>query len=356
MKIFACSCANRLFFENTTCLRCKKTLGFDPESLQLLPLNNEKRGLWAPDQHTLFGDGRFRRCKNTLDYNVCNWLIPEYDQHSYCIACRMNEKIPSLTKAENHDLWASMEVSKHRLLYTLLSLGLPVIPKSDAPSKGLAFAFLEDKRTNQNVRHEHVLTGHTAGLITVNLNEADNAFREATRKEFGESYRTLLGHFRHESGHYYWDLLIKGTSIIEPFRELFGDERKDYQQALKQYHSNPVVMNEKRGYISNYAQVHPYEDWAETWAHYLHMVDTLETAASFGQIKFTEEKLGFDEMMALWVELSIMMNSLNRSMGFYDAYPFILTSKIKKKIYFVHQLLSHVPSTTLSSVNQGRLS
>jgi len=343
-----------LFFESTTCLRCKKTLGFDPESLQLLPLNSEKHGLWIPDQLTVFEEIQFRRCKNTLDYQVCNWLIPENNQHTYCIACRMNEKIPSLTKGENHDLWASMEVSKHRLLYTLLSLGLPVIPKSDDPKKGLAFAFLEDKRTNQDVKHEHVLTGHAAGLITVNLNEADNAFREATRKEFAESYRTLLGHFRHESGHYYWDILIKGSSNIEAFRALFGDERKNYKLALKHYHSNPVDMDENRAYISNYAQAHPFEDWAETWAHYLHMVDTLETAISFGLLEDNDEKMDFHQMMTEWVDLSIMMNSLNRSMGLYDAYPFILTDKVKEKIGFVHRILLHVPSTTQFWASQER--
>src|SRR6202011_5238904 len=37
-----------------------------------------------------------------------------------------------------------------------------------------------------------------------------------------------------------------------------------------------------RPHVTPYASAHPWEDFAETWAHYFHMVDTLETATAFG--------------------------------------------------------------------------
>lgn len=354
MKTFTCSCGNRLFFENTLCLNCQRTLGFDVRTRLLLAITPVGQNTWKPDQESVQTRRRFRRCKNTIDHKVCNWLIPYDETHTYCLACRMNEMIPSLTKKENHALWASMEISKHRLLYTLLGLGLPVLPKADDPDRGLSFAFLEDQRTNRDVGDEHVLTGHANGLITVNLIEADHVYREAMRMEFAEPYRTLLGHFRHESGHYYWDLLINNTAWQNPFRELFGDERASYGLALKKYHADPPESHSP-SFISRYAQSHPLEDWAETWAHYLHMIDTLETATTFGLFE-KEEKFGdFDQMMVAWIELSIIMNSLNRSMGLYDAYPFILTETIIAKIRFVHQLLSRAPWTTQSSAVLKRL-
>ncbi len=355
MRTFTCRCGNRIFFENSECLQCKRRLGFDADRLQLYALEKvtNHADLWSsvlPNGKTI----NFRLCKNTLDFQVCNWIIPQSSKHTYCLACRMNEMIPSLTKPENLGLWESMEISKNRLIYSLLKLGLPVTSKIESPKSGLAFSFLEDKRTNQAVAAQHVMTGHANGLITVNLNEADSAFREAQRLQLSESYRTLLGHFRHESGHYYWDRLIRDSDQLETFRDIFGDERQDYQQALADHYSHPP-MQETEDYISYYAQSHPHEDWAETWAHYLHMIDTLETASVFGLLGQHDTSSKFDQMISEWSELSIMMNSLNRSMGLYDAYPFVLTDVIRTKLQFVHDLMKPTPAPTRSEVTPGKL-
>lgn len=349
MKAFQCSCGSRLFFENSHCLQCGSLLGFDPGSQNLYPLIAGSEGNWFAENES--GKQAFRLCKNRTDHQICNWLVPAYEQNPYCLACRMNEMIPSLEKDDNHALWASMEDSKRRLLYTLLCLELPVVAMCDAPGFGLGFAFLEDQRRNRAVKPDYVMTGHSDGLITVNLIEADSAFREAVRKQFSEPYRTLLGHFRHESGHYYWNILIQ-KDFLSDFRALFGDERDDYQAALDRYHANLGQAQPGEAYISRYASVHPYEDWAETWAHYLHMVDTLETAAALNIAPFSVAGSGFGEMLERWVELSIMMNSLNRSMGLSDACPFVLTGPVKAKLGFVHRLLAHAPWTTGFAADQ----
>lgn len=342
-----------MFFENSRCLQCGRQLGFDAMSMELLALDP----FFPPDAQQAAADDAvptkwqsltthgevndYRLCKNGLDFQVCNWLIPADSADTYCIACRMNEMIPSLRKTENLALWESMEISKHRLIYTLLRLGLPVVSRQDDAINGLAFAFLEDKRTNQAVSDQHVITGHADGLITVNLSEADSAFREAQKQQFSESYRTLLGHFRHESGHYYWDRLIANSPHIDEFRRIFGDETASYDLALQQYYSHPPERD-TLNYITIYAQSHPLEDWAETWAHYLHMFDTLETASDFGLISQHGVDSPFDRVIREWAELSMMMNSLNRSMGLSDAYPFILTGPVQDKLRFIHDQMKPV--------------
>jgi hypothetical protein len=91
----------------------------------------------------------------------------------------------------------------------------------------------------------------------------------------------LLGHFRHEVGHYFWDRLVAtDPHQLEEFRVLFGDDRQDYGEALKRHYDEGAPANWQDTYISMYATMHPWEDFAETWAHYLHIVDTLETAGA----------------------------------------------------------------------------
>jgi hypothetical protein len=197
------------------------------------------------------------------------------------------------------------------------------------------------------------MTGHDNGLITLNIAEADPAFREKVREQMHEPYRTVLGHFRHESGHYYFDRLIVGSKWMEPFRALFGDERADYAESLQRHYDNgpPEDWNER--FISSYASSHPWEDWAESWAHYLHMIDTLDTAFACGmmlrpkradepQLVLEEQPLrsaSFKDMMADWFALTYVLNSLNRSVGMPDAYPFTLSSKVIEKLEFIHRVI-----------------
>jgi hypothetical protein len=329
MKIYSCDhCGNPLYFENNQCLNCGRSVGFDPGSLAM---------------HTLKAGGPYRYCKNA-EYGVCNWLVGGGDG-AYCVACELNRTIPALEKEDNLRLWKSIEVAKHRLIYSLLRLRLPFRGSED-----LVFDFLADGSSK-------VMTGHEQGVITLNIEEADEAARVRNRLDLGERYRTLLGHFRHESGHYYWDLLVRDRGLVEGFGRLFGDEQADYGVALQAYYSNGAPADWMQRFISPYATSHPWEDWAETWAHYLHMMDTLETAWAFGiriNAVEVEEEAGiranvvqdpyevrsFDRIIKGWLPLCFAVNSLNRSMGHGDFYPFVLSAPVVEKLRFIHGVVN----------------
>jgi hypothetical protein len=205
---------------------------------------------------------------------------------------------------------------------------------------------------------QQVMTGHCEGVITLNIAEADDAERVRRRVALHEPYRTLLGHLRHESGHYYWDRLIRDGGRTGDFRRMFGDESQDYGQALSaHYASGGAPAGWQANHVSAYATAHPWEDWAETWAHYLHMVDLLETAASYNtrvvvpgseddpdevENPFDTGADDFDHLVEQWVPLTLLLNSLNRSLGQDDAYPFALTSGALEKLRFVHDVI-HAP-------------
>jgi len=348
MRNFQCVCGQVLFFENTVCTACQRRLGYDPQRAELLALDaihdeNGQSAYWwqSADQH-----GRYHLCLNDIEFHVCNWLVSDPDQ-AYCTACQLNHIVPQVESSyravQRRQWWASMEQAKRRLLYTLMAMGLPVIGKAESHEEGLAFAFLEDQRSNPRVHEKHVLTGHLQGLITVNLAEADHVERERTRQGLGEPYRTLLGHFRHESGHYYFEQLIATEALREEFRSLFGDERQDYDSALADYYSNKEHMVRQQDMISAYAQVHPFEDWAECWAHYLHMMDTLETASDYGlvagRIIDLRRRPDIEWCLQEWSRVSVALNALNRSMGLEDAYPFVLSLQTLTKLRFVHRLI-----------------
>ncbi|NQV69726.1 MAG: putative zinc-binding metallopeptidase [Pseudohongiella sp.] len=329
MKKFTCSCGQPLFFENTRCLNCDRQLGFDPSAFELYPFSDENPHCSASVELKL--------CKNAADFDVCNWFVTE-PQNSYCLSCSLNHTIPNLLEPKRRRWWKNLEQAKRRLIYSLLVLKLPVLGRANDP-KGLAFSFIEDQRTNPGVFEEHVATGHYNGMITVNTAEADKVNREITRAYTGELYRTLLGHFRHESGHYYFDKLVFGDELLTRFRALFGDERADYAAALKNYYASKDAIPHDPAMISHYAQSHPLEDWAEVWAHYLHMIDTLDTAAAYDQKLGSSHFDEFDETLAKWSELAVILNALNRSMGLEDAYPFVLSKLTLKKLRFVHGLI-----------------
>jgi hypothetical protein len=242
-------------------------------------------------------------------------------------------------------------------MYGLEQLGLSVKSKAEDPDNGLAFQFFSDEDTPDD---KPALTGHDEGLITVNIAEADDAERERRRVQLHEPYRTLLGHFRHEIGHYYWDRLIRDSSQLEPFRALFGDERIDYAQALKDYYgSGGPPPSWQQSFVSAYATTHPWEDWAETWAHYLHITDTLETAAACGlslrpqhdnepaldhiALQTADRSVAFDQLIADWFPVTYVLNNLNRGMGLPDAYPFVLSAPAIEKLRFVHDVIAAAP-------------
>ncbi len=344
MKTFPCHCGNRLYFENSQCLTCNSALGYLPHKQCLSALRPTGEGLWRA-----LADGKlYQRCGNYHAYRICNWLLPAKDSHAFCVSCRLNQVIPNLEKPENLTLWQRIETAKRRLLYTLHTLRLPLVNREQDPWHGLAFEFLEGgsdalEFSNRFDANQDVMTGHSAGIITINVAETKDAAREEMREKMNEGYRTLLGHFRHEIGHYYWDRLIAGSARLESFRALFGDERADYDQALRHYYQVGPSPQWVNAHISAYASAHPWEDWAETWAHYLHMVDTLETAHDFGSTvngQHRESIETFQSLVTEWRQLTQALNALNRSMGLNDAYPFNLTDAACEKLRFVHDLIN----------------
>jgi len=346
MKLFKCThCGQLLYFENIRCEQCGHSLGFLGKALQLVPLVPTE----DPEGYRLYDNGpeTYRYCANH-GHGACNWLVPEGNPSPYCEACVLNHAVPDLTIPEHLARWRTIEVAKHRLVYTLLRMGLPPVPKSQDPVQGLAFDLLADEPGGKRV-----LTGHAAGLVTLNIAEADDLEREKARTLMGEPYRTLLGHFRHEIGHYYWDRLIAGTDEEAGFRTLFGDERADYAEALQRHYAEGASPDWPYNFISAYATMHPWEDWAETWAHYLHILDTLETAYAFGlrvrpglaepddglkaDIRVDPYHLeSFDTLIGMWLPLSFAVNSLNRSMGHHDLYPFVIPPAVMQKLRFIH--------------------
>jgi hypothetical protein len=225
------------------------------------------------DAHDVNQEQIYRLCDNYSQKNICNWAIPADDPGTLCQSCRFTQVVPNLTEPGNKAAWYKLEVAKtRRFLYTLMHVGCDIKSKVDDPEQGLAFAFLAEAGGSESTP---VLTGHANGLITINVSEADDAERERRRQQLHEPYRTLLGHFRHEVGHYYWDRLIKDNSAIDTFREYFGDERKDYAQALQDYYQQGPPADWQSRHVTAYRAAHPWEDWAETWAHYLHMTDAL---------------------------------------------------------------------------------
>ena len=364
MKLFQCqNCGQPLYFENTRCESCGLSLGYLPDRRRdhrtqaargPQAIRSSRHGGRSP---TISATGF---CANA-DYGVCNWLIPAAVARLYCAACRHNRMIPDLSLPENLSRWRALEAAKHRLFYTLFQLRLPVETQAESPA-GLAFQFLADV----GPAAPSVMTGHADGVITINLAEADDAERERRRQQMGELYRTLLGHFRHEIGHYYWDRLIANTPQLEEFRRIFGDERQDYAAALQNYYANGAPADWSEHFISAYASSHPWEDFAETWAHYFHMIDTLETAhvaglavspklpQSPGRVfDFHPRDTDMERLVEAWLALTFAVNSVNRSMGLHDLYPFVLGPLAVAKLTFVQQRIAAMSPRTAANRGNG---
>ena len=350
MKLFQCqSCGNILYFANRSCERCGHRLAYLPEADTLSAVEpgegNACFPLATPGTQRLF-------CTNAAQ-DACNWLVPPGTGDAYCLACRHNGVIPDVSQGENLEHWRLMEFAKHQLFYALLRWKLPLATRLDDPEHGLAFHFLSDPPEESG--GPKVMTGHENGLITIALVEADDAERETRRRGMGEPYRTLLGHFRHEVGHHYWDILVRDAGKLEACRAVFGDDSQDYEAALKRHYAEGTPPDWQERFVSAYASTHPWEDFAETWAHYLHIVDTLEMAGAFGmevkpklalddglgaRIDFDPYEPGdFQRIADAWLPFVFAMNSVSRAMGQGDLYPFILAPAVMTKLGFVHRLV-----------------
>ena len=319
MKRLACPvCASRVYFERVRCPVCATALAFVPAASLMIR---------DTDADALCGH---------RDVIECNWTT-EPDE-PFCRACRLNRIVPNLSHVGNAGRWRRIEQAKRRLVVDVMRLGLPVVARSDDPDRGLAFDFISNALTFSPVR-----TGHDSGLITLDIAEADDDVREARRAALREPYRTLLGHFRHEIAHYFFAVLIEDGPLLPAFRAVFGDERADYGAALQAHYEHGAPADWREHYISAYSSSHPWEDWAETFAHFLHVVATLDTAietslvgrdASIAEDAYREPD--FDRLIAAFRPLTEAVNEINRSMGVADVYPFFLPPPVVGKLHFVH--------------------
>jgi hypothetical protein len=346
---YRCQCGRPIFFRNSLCLACGVPLGYEPDRAEVRSLQPAaNQGTWQ-----LSGESSaspvYRRCENFDSPAGCNWLVPAEHPSTLCIACRLNRTIPDLDDPDNCVYWRMIEIAKRRVVAQLLAIGLPVQSKvEEDPERGVMFDFLRTPPGSPPI-----MTSHGNGLITLNIEEADDSYREGVRNRMHEPYRTLLGHFRHEIGHYYWDRLIDGTPWHEKFRELFGDERTDYASALRKNYESGPPPNWSDRFISTYAAAHPWEDWAECWAHYLHLVDSLDTAIGLGMgadnIEPDTEPFALEDLYAPdepdamhvlslvngWMDLVTALNELARSMGHRDFYPFVMSRTVLRKLHFI---------------------
>jgi len=326
MRAFKCGhCGQLLFFENSRCLRCRRPQGFVASKLDLVVLDDGAGAKWS-------------RCSNA-ELARCNWVVEHHDPAGLCMSCRLTKTRPADTDLDGLKQFAVAEGAKRRLIFQLLDLGLPI-------GSDLGFDLLSSEQ-------RLVTTGHADGVITLDLAESDDVRREQRRVELDEPYRTTLGHFRHEIGHYYWPIIVEHAGHLDEFRRLFGDERIDYQQAIDRHYEEGPPADWQRSFVSAYATMHPWEDWAETFAHYLHICDTLETAAEFGLVVAGPHDLddpalvaapsadvlegSFDAIVRNWLPLTYALNALNRSMGADDLYPFTLAERVIRKLSFVHE-------------------
>jgi hypothetical protein len=354
MRRFLCECQNPLFFENVSCLTCGAIVGFDPVGRNLLALEPTTSDLLAcKGSKKAF---RWRLCANR-DTCGCNWLVAEDEPSPLCQSCATTRTIPNLAESGSQDDWRATESSKRRLLYTLLNLGLWGRDSQIKPTLPLVFDFMSNLPGGPAIT-----TGHENGVITLNLSEADGVQREQMRSNLNEPYRTLLGHLRHESGHYYWEVLIPNSRNLTECRQLFGDETQDYQAAMADYYAAGPPSGWRDRHISAYATMHPWEDWAETWAHYLHLTDTLETAEAVGNLSgfsrgttqpaldptpfvgiagaTPEDAAAFADKTHRWCDVVVLANELSRSMGQPDVYPFSQSLPVLQKLFFIDRVIS----------------
>jgi len=344
MRMFVCGgCGQLVFFDSSRCLRCGAELGFSVERGALLTF--EAAGAGLRPLGASGGGQRVRRCANG-PLTGCNWVVPEGGS-AFCRSCSLTRTRPNDADPEGLRAFAETEAAKRRLVYQLLSLGLPVEPRSETPD-GLAFDLLWSAAAE-------VVTGHRDGVVTIDVSETDDARRERLRVELSEPYRTMLGHLRHEVGHYYWWKLVS-EETIGAFRALFGDEWDDYETSLERHYALGPPADWQQRHVSAYAAMHPHEDWSETFAHYLHIHDVLETAAAAGLVLTGSDDArqlaarpadalaagDFDSLMDAWIPLSLGLNAVTQAMGKRELYPFVLAPAAMEKLRFVHDRIAEV--------------
>lgn len=326
------------------CPNCDAELGYHIVSRQFYGI---RKG------HTVIDGQNWYACSNRgWD---CNWLVWEDAPAGRCFSCRLTRTRPDQDDTVALSKLAKTEEAKRRLLLQLGDLGVPIVPW-DVKEGGLGFDLLSSISLGRPV-----MIGHANGIVTIDLAESLDDRREALRIKLGEPYRTMLGHLRHESGHYFQNVLLRDDQDWARCRDIFGDERASYKDAIKRHYSMGAPDNWHESFISEYATMHPWEDFAETWAHYLHITGTLQTAAAIGIRldasvtslrdidvvplgSYRDEPIA--QLLSDWEWMSESFNRINRAMGFGDLYPFDIVGPVRRKLAFMHDIITSAPLTT----------
>jgi hypothetical protein len=359
VKLFTCGrCGQWVFFENVRCERCGAALGYLATADDLIAAEARDDGWLQP----VAGGPALQPCATGLDHGICNWLLDPRDPGAgepgaRCTSCRLTRTSPVLSWDGALAAWEVIEQAKHQLVRSLLQLGLPVVPLDEDPACGLAFDLFG---VPDPIGPSGVVTGHAGGVITIDVAEASDHVRERRRTELHEPYRTMVGHVRHEVGHRIWEVLVRDDpGRLAAFREVFGDERADYGEAVARNYEQGPPPDWAERHVSSYAASHPWEDWAETWAHLLHIVDALETSDAYElQVKRppsapepgSGEGRFSDRVAQRWLPIAYALNAVNRSLGEPDLYPFVLGTVALAKLDHVDRCIAAGPTARVVPV------
>ncbi len=347
MERFRCECGNEIFYDSRFCEVCLRGVAFNPSTLKMAAFTSHESV-----DITFMNGYQAKKCSNWIDFDTCNWSLPGNSPENLCYACQFNRTIPNQNRVNsgmpvNFFRWRKLEEAKKRTLYTLLSLGIAPVSGWKNSTRGLLFDFLENLE-QEKTDAQPITTGYSNGIITINIAEADDVTRVTARSALNERQRTLVGHFRHETGHFFWDRLLRHLPLGGYFHEIFGEEKYEYRRSLNNYYEKGPPRNWHDGFISAYATSHPSEDWAETWNHYLLICECLQTAHAVGMLDPDPAALTLREKLRNWSRLAVTLNQLNRSIGLGDAYPFVITRRIEEKLNYVAAIISSYKESTIS--------
>jgi hypothetical protein len=328
MRRWSCAkCGSSVGFESSQCWHCHSQLGYVPDEIAIVVLEPQPDGVSFRS-----GEQHVWRCLNAAW--GCNWVIPARTADEWCRACRLTRGRPDDGRPNAVAAWASAEAAKRRLVHQLDCLGLAVEALTPDQSNGLMFDFVQ-------LDDDAVTTGYGEGVVTLDLAEVGDEHRERIRRQLDEPFRTVIGHLRHEVGHHYFQRLIGQSDDLDQFRVLFGDERTSYPEALADHYAAPATWDAEH-FVTAYAMVHPIEDWAETFAHYLHIGDAIETASAYGLgvdgttlTAETERATGFRAVLRHWQRLADALAAVADGLGTPPPYPFQLSTQVERKLEFV---------------------
>ena len=344
MRLFHCDrCGSTLPFGAQACPACFADIGYVPDqrTLRVLTPTDDRAGFHLGSGDTN-DDSTWWRCLNAAW--GCNWMVRSLEGQSWCRSCRLTRGRPDTARPDAIQAWTIAEAAKRRLVHQLDEFALPIEIESESMPDGLVFDLVY-------LPGEGGITGHFEGVVTLDLAETEDAHRDELRRRLGEPFRTVIGHLRHEVAHFYWPRLVGQTDEIDTFRHLFGDDRADYRESIDHYYANATADWDRARYVTAYAAAHPFEDWAETFAHYLHIVDSIDTAVAYDLVPPTDGTmlvtdavgaLAFSDILDAWRPINTAVNAIAETVGAPAVYPFEPVGAVVDKLTFVHrQIAAH---------------